>query len=390
MGHLNGPEKFLEEIKQFCNEEIRPFALTFDKEKRIPRELIQKMGTKGYLGANFPTKYGGLGLDPEFYGKMTEEIGKACCSTRSLLTVHSSVVGETLLRYANKDQIARYIYAMARGEKIGAFALTEPKRGSDAKSILAFGKKQGDHFILNGKKKWITFGDVADFFLVIALVEDKISALLVDRDYDGVTTKPIEGLMAAKSAHIAEIEFENVAVPVNNLVGNLGAGFSFIASTALDHGRYSVAWAGVSIAQAALEKMVNYSRLREQFGQKIHNFQLIQGLIADATTSVHAARALCLRAAELRKKKDPDAVMETTIAKYFASKVALKVCMDAVQVHGANGLHEEFGVERLFREAKVIEIIEGSSQIQQIMIARFSLQDNYRKDAYPDEIMQQI
>jgi hypothetical protein len=267
---------------------------------------------------------------------------------------------------------------MSSGEKIGVFALSEPDFGSDARGIQTSYEKRGSRFILDGRKKWISFGDIADFFVVIAAGEQGITAFIVERDFAGVRSKPIKGMLAGRASHIAELSFKSVEVPEKNILGRLGAGFSYIVGSALDHGRYCVAWGGVAIAQEALEAMVRYARERNQFGKKIYHFQLIQGIIGDTVTRTHAARALCLKAGELRRDKDPHAITETTIAKYFASKVAMEAARDAVQIHGANGCTTRFPAERLYREAKILEIIEGTNQIQQELIAKYGLRRYFR------------
>lgn len=373
-------EKIIKEARDFANLEIRPLSNEFEKNEGISREVINKLAAKRYLAASFPAQYGGLELDPVYYGLFNEEIGKACPSTRSLLTVHTSLVGETLLRWGNESQKDKWIPLMAKGEVIAAFALSEPLIGSDAKNIQTSFIKNGDKFVINGTKKWITFGHLADIFIVIAAADNgRSTAFLVQRQFPGVKTSPVKGLMAGRASYIAEIELNNVEVPAENVIGKVDYGFEYVVSTALDHGRYSVAWAGVSIAQEALEAMVTYSRTRKQFGEKIRSFQLIRGMIGDAVTKVHAARSICLRAGELRKHKDPDYMTETTIAKYFTSKVAVEVANDALQVHGANGFTDNYVVERLYREAKVLEIIEGSSQIQQEIIASYGLKKYYQR-----------
>ena len=374
----NLQQQIVEDARKYANEELRPNAAKIDQKGAFPKKLIRAMAEKRYLSASFPKEFGGLGLDPVYYGKFTEEIGKACSATRSLLTVQTSLVGESLLRVGNKQQKEKWLPFIAEGKKIGAFALTEPHIGSDAKNIQCRYKKKDNTYILNGRKKWISFGAIAAFFIVLAQCDGKISAFIVERSYKGISSKPIKGLLAGRASHIAELEFIDVKVPDENLLGPEGGGFSYVVGTALDHGRYSIAWAGIAIAQASLEAMVAYSRKREQFGQKIHKFQLIQAIIGDAVTNTHAARALCLRAGDLRKKNQPEAVTETTIAKYFSSKVAAEISSDAVQVHGGQGCCDECSVERLFREAKVLEIIEGTSQIQQIIIAKYGLRKYHR------------
>ena len=370
--------KILEEAKVFANNEIRPFATQFDTEEGVSLELIKKIGAKGYLSSNFPVKYGGFGFNPLHYGLLTETIGKACCSTRALLTVNSSLIGESILRFGSEYQKEYWLKAIASGDKIGAFALTEPEVGSDAKSIKTEYKKDGDSFIINGAKKWITYGAIADFYLLIAANGGKATAFLVDRNTEGITTKKITGLLASKGAYLAEIEFKDVKVPKDSILGIEGIGFTHAVNTALDHGRYSIAWAGVSISQEALEGMVTYARNREQFGKKIYSFQLIQEMIANAVTKVHASRAVCIEAARLREINSPEAAIETTMAKYFTSKAAVEITNDAVQLHGGNGFSNLFSAERLFREAKVLEIIEGTSQIQVEILSHYGLRKYYK------------
>ncbi len=380
-------ERILDEARKFAQEYIRPYAAEFEKNEAIPDALIAQMADKGYLASAFPKEWGGLGLDPEYYGRFTEEIGKACCSTRALLTVHTSLVGQTLIRWGTQSQKQKWLPKMANGETIAAFALSESQTGSNAKGIQTRFEEKNNGYIINGQKKWITFGNKADLFLVLAADDNGITAFLVEKGFKGVETKPIKGLLASRAAFVAEILFKDVVVPAENMVGKINNGFNYIASTALDHGRYSIAWGGVAVAQAALEAMVSYSRNRSQFGKTIRNHQLIQGIIGDAVTKVHAARALCLKAAAMRKMNAPDAEIETSIAKYFSSKAAMEIAMDAVQVHGANGCHESYPVERLFREAKVLEIIEGTSQIMQGIISNYGLNRYFQANTEAEDVI---
>jgi alkylation response protein AidB-like acyl-CoA dehydrogenase len=267
---------------------------------------------------------------------------------------------------------------MASGEKIGAFALSEPDVGSDARAVRTAYEPKGDGFIINGQKKWTSFGQIADFFVVIAAHGGEKTAFLVERGCEGLSTLPTKGLLGRRATHVAEIELSDVYVPKGNVIGRPGSGFPYVVGTALDHGRYSVAWSAVAVAQEALEAMVTYARKRRQFDKKLCEFQLVQGIVADAVTRTHAARALCVKAGQLRRQGDSNAVIETTIAKYFASAAAMRVAADAVQVHGGNGCSSSYPVERLFREAKVLEIIEGTSQIQQELIAKYGLRQ-YRR-----------
>ncbi len=372
-------ELVIKEAEHFVKEKVRPYVHEFEKNRGIPNSLIKEMAENGFLSAPFPKKYGGLALDPIYYGIFTEVFGKACVATRSLITVHTSLVGETLLRLGTEEQKNYWLPRLSSGEVIASFGLSEPDNGSDAKNIKTEWFEQEDCYVINGTKKWITYGHAADLFIIFASNNGRITAFLVERSFPGVATEPIEGMMVSRATQLAEIHLNHVKVPKRNVLGSLNFGFEFVASTALDFGRYSIAWAGIGIAQEAIDAMVTYSSNRTQFEKKICEFQLIRGMIADAVTKVHAARALAVKAGELRKWKDDNSIIETTIAKYFSSKVAVEVTNDALQVHGANGFSNRYPAERLYREAKVLEIIEGSSQIQQEMIASFGLKNYYKK-----------
>ncbi len=250
-------KKIVEDAGEFVQKEVRPFAGQFEENGALPRELIGKMAQKGFLSACFPAEYGGLGLDPVYYGFFTEEFGKGDASTRAILTVHTSLVGETLLRWGTEEQKKKWLPKMSSGEKIGCFGLTEPGVGTDAKSIRTSYRKEGDKYIIDGTKKWITLGNIADFFLIVTTGAKGVTAFLVEREMKGVKTTPIKGLLAGRAAHIALIELENVEVPAENLLAKEGSGFTYIVNTALDHGRYSIAWGGLGLAQEALESMVS-------------------------------------------------------------------------------------------------------------------------------------
>lgn len=370
-------ESIIKEARIFSRTEIRPFAAKFDADQAIPKDLITKMSERGYLGARFPKEYGGLELDPLHYGLLTEVISKECASTRSVLTVHTSLVGETLMRWGSAEQKERFLPPMASGATLAAFAQSEPLVGSDAGGVKTSYTFDGSNYVINGVKKWITMGAIADVFLVIASEKERTTAFLIERESAGVEVKPIKNLMASRGSHVAEIHFKNVVVPISHRIGREGGGFAYIANTALDYGRFSIAWGGLGIAQGALEAMVTYARKRKQFGKGIYEFQLVQGMIGDAVTKIAAGRSLCVDAAQRRNEGGEESVMQTTLAKYYTSKVANQIASDAVQIHGANGFSTEFPVERLFREAKLLEVIEGTSQLLQQAIAMYGLNEFY-------------
>ncbi|MDZ8262390.1 acyl-CoA dehydrogenase family protein [Nostoc sp. ChiQUE01b] len=362
------------EFKAFVNEEIFANAGEWDRKEFTPPELIKKIAQRGFLGAILPQEYGGIGMDMITYGILNEEIGRGCSSVRSLLTVHN-MVSHALCKWGNKSQKQYWLPKFASGEIIAAFALSEPNVGSDAKSVETTAALVGDAYILNGHKKWITYGQIADIFLVFAKYDGKPTAFLVEKNTPGFSVKAMSGILGVRASMSAELQFNNCQIPQENLVGKLGFGFSYIASTALDYGRYSVASGCVGIAQACLEACIKYTNERKQFGVYLKEHQLIRQKITQMITNVKAARLLCYQAGYLKDINDPNSITETSIAKYFASTVATKIANDAVQLHGGNGCSSDYPVERYLRDSKIMEIIEGSTQIQEITIAESGYQD---------------
>ncbi|MBF0468716.1 MAG: acyl-CoA dehydrogenase family protein [Desulfamplus sp.] len=312
-------------------------------------------------------------MDALTWGLLCEEVGHASGSLVSLLTVHSMVI-QAIVKWGTQEQRNHWLPRLASGEVIGGFGLTEVKIGSDARNAQTTATLDGDSYILNGQKKWISFGQVADLFLILAQVEGKATAFLVEREREGFSTEPIKGMLGFRSAMLAGLDMDNCRIPARNMVGKTGFGFSHVAGTALDQGRYCIAWGCLGLAQGCLDASLEYSSERKQFGVPLKEHQLIQELIADMITQTQAARMLCYNAAFLKENKDPSLIMETSMAKYFASRTALKVASDAVQIHGANGCSDTYPVERHFRDAKIMEIIEGSNQMQQIIISRYGYQ----------------
>ncbi|GAB4190144.1 MAG: acyl-CoA dehydrogenase family protein [Coleofasciculaceae cyanobacterium] len=362
-------------FRAFVDEAIAPHANQWDREERTPPELIEKLAHKGYLGALLPKDSGGSGMDMITYGLLSEEIGRGCSSLRSLLTVHS-MVAYALLKWGSQSQKADWIPKLASGEAIAAFALSEPNVGSDAKSVETTAILSGNSYLLNGQKKWITYGQIADVFLVFAQCDGKPSAFLVEKNSPGLSIEPISGILGVRASMLAQLHFNNCQIPQENLVCRQGFGFSHVASSALDCGRYSVAWGCVGIAQACLESCIQYTSQRKQFGVYLREHQLIRQLITDAIVNIKAARLLCYQAGYLKDIGNPKSIMETSIAKYFASTTATKVTSDAVQIHGGNGCSSDYPVQRYFRDAKIMEIIEGSTQIQQLTIADYGYQEH--------------
>ncbi len=361
-------------FRAFVQEEIVPHANRYDQEEHTPVELIQKIAQQGYLRAIISTEYGGTNMDMISYGLLNEEIGRGCSSIRSLITVHS-MVAHAILRWGNRQQKADWLPRLAEGEIIGAFGLSEPAVGSDAKSIEATAALEGDYYVLNGRKKWTTYGQIAGLFLVFAQCEGKVSAFLVERETPGFATEPIRGMLGTRASMLAELYLRDCRIPKGNMVGGRGFGLASVATSALDIGRYTVAWGCVGIAQACLDASLQYTSHRQQFGVYLKEHQLVQQMITNMITNVKAARLLCYQAGYLKDAGDPHTIMETWVAKYFASTAAAQAASDAVQIHGANGCSADYPVQRYLRDTKIMEIIEGSTQIQQITIARYGYQE---------------
>jgi hypothetical protein len=355
-------------FREFVDTHIAPNANVWDQEERVPPEIIGRLGRERFLGAVVPAARGGAGFDMVEFGLLNEELGRGCSSLRSLLTVQS-MLAWTLLRWGSEAQQAQWLEKLSQGQVIGGFALTEPEVGSDARSIQTQAVASGDGFLLTGRKKWITFAQLADLFLIFARAERGPCAFLLERDTPGLTIEPIRGMLGTRAAMMAELRLEECRVPKQNQIGAPGFGLSHIASSALDCGRYSVAWGCVGIAQAALQACLQYTAQRRQFGVLLQDHQLIQRMITQMVVGVRAARMLCWRAGRLKDAGDPASIYETSIAKYFSCKMAAESARDAVQIHGANGCSSDYAAARLFRDAKIMEIIEGSNELQEVGIA---------------------
>lgn len=358
-----------EQFRAFVDREIAPLAGISDREERLHPQVLSRMAEAGYLGSMLPTTYGGMGLDEVAIGVLNEEVGRGCTSARNLLTVHG-MLSLALLRWGTEEQKNNWLYKLAKGDVIGAFALSEPDVGSDARSIQTTALEDGDCFVLNGSKKWITMGMIADVFLVFAKHDGKPSAFLVEANTPGFTREPIKGMLGSRGSELAQLTFDNVRIPKDNLVGKLGIGLSHVALSCLDYGRYTVAWGCVGLAQACFEACVSYAKSRQQFGKSLGEFQLIQKMLTEMAVAVKGARLHCYHAGYLKQVGDPDSIMETWVAKYAASTMVSKVAADAVQIHGGNGCHDSFPIERYYRDAKINEIIEGSTQVHEYLIAR--------------------
>lgn len=362
-----------DEFRQFSTEEIAPDANRFDEEERLPPELFQKLRAKGLLGTIIQQEMGGRGLDMVTYGLLNEEIGRCCSSVRSLLTVHD-MVSHTIVRWGLASQKKKWIPLLATGEIIGALAVSEPTTGSDLNNVQTTAISANGSYVLKGTKKWVSFGQIAGLFLVLARCEGKLTAFLVERDRPGVSIEPISGMLGVRASMLAQVKFDNCEIPSSNLIGGIGWGLHSAISTALSLGRYAVAWGCVGIGQGCVDASLVYANERKQFGAYLKQHQLIKQMIAEMFTNVSAARLLCFQAGQMKDQADPHELMQTFVAKYFASKTAISAATDAVQIHGANGCSSNFPVQRYFRDAKIMEIIEGSNQMQQLTIADYAYQ----------------
>ncbi len=360
-----------EEFRSFTDKEIVPYADEFDKLERTPDSLIQKFGALGYLNSGINYEKTKPETDIITYGILCEETGRASASLLSLLTVHG-MVSQAVLKWGNSMQKECWLERLTSGKVIGAFGLSEPSIGSDAKNINTTAIFSNNCYILSGTKKWISFGQVADLFLILAQLDGSPTAFLLERNTPGFSIIPIRGMLGFKSAMLAELHFDKCTIPEENIIGRPGFGFSHVVATALDFGRYSIAWGAVGVANASLEASIKYTSERKQFGCYLKKHQLIQQMIADMVTNITAARLLCYNAGLLKNSGDPESIMETSKAKYFASKTAARAAANAVQIHGAIGCCDQYPVQRYFRDAKIMEIIEGSNQIQQILISRYA------------------
>lgn len=355
-------------FRAFVDTELAGPAADFDEAQRIPPEMLHRLAELGVWGALLPESVGGLGFDMRTFAELHEEIGRGCSSVRSLLTVHS-MVSWAVNRWGSDAQRDTWLRPLATGAVLGAFGLTEPDAGSDASAIATTAEPKGEDWVLNGGKRWITGGQTAGVFMVFTRTTRGTAAFLVPADAPGLRVVPVQDMLGTRASMIAQLEFEDCTVSGDALLGPNGFAVQSVLAGALDIGRLSVASGSVGILQACLDATVRHSAEREQGGARLSQHQLVRRMVTDMATDTMAARLLCDRAATLKDAGDPDATTATLMAKYFASTAAMRAASDAVQLHGAIGCTPQRDVARFFRDAKVMEIIEGSSQIQQLVIA---------------------
>src|SRR4051812_18746026 len=363
--------------REFAQNELKPGVIERDEHQKFPAEQVKKMGELGFLGMMVDPKYGGGGMDAISYVLAMEEISKIDASCSVVMSVNNSLVCWGLETFGNEEQKQKYLVPLAKGEKIGAFCLSEPEAGSDATSQRTTAIDKGDHYILNGTKNWITNGNSASTYLVIAQTNVEaghrgINCLIVEKGMPGFTVGPKENKMGIRASDTHSLMFDNVKVPKANRIGEDGFGFKFAMRT-LNGGRIGIASQALGIASGAYELSLNYSKERKAFGKELMHHQAIQFKLADMATRIDAARLLCFRAA-WQKDNGMDYSLSSSMAKVYASETAMWATTEAVQIHGGYGYVKEYHVERLMRDAKITQIYEGTSEVQRIVISRNILQ----------------
>ncbi|MEH7455855.1 acyl-CoA dehydrogenase [Bacillus pseudomycoides] len=360
-------------VRDFARNEVAPTAAERDEEERFDRSLFDQMAGLGLTGIPWPEEYGGIGSDYLAYVIAVEELSRVCASTGVTLSAHTSLAGWPIFKFGTEEQKQKFLRPMAEGKKIGAYGLTEPGSGSDAGGMRTTAKRDGDHYILNGSKIFITNGGIADIYVVFALTDPEskqrgTSAFIVESDTPGFSVGKKESKLGIRSSPTTEIMFEECRIPVENLLGEEGQGFK-IAMQTLDGGRNGIAAQAVGIAQGALDASVDYARERHQFGKPIAAQQGIGFKLADMATNVEAARLLTYQAAWLESEGLPYG-KESAMSKVFAGDTAMKVTTEAVQVFGGYGYTKDYPVERFMRDAKITQIYEGTQEIQRLVISR--------------------
>ena len=365
-------------VRDLARAEFAPKAMERDKTKEFPAENLKKLGELGLMGMMVPAEYGGSGADTVSYVLALAEVAYACASTAVVMSVHNSIVCESILRYGTEDQKKSYLRKLAAGKMIGAFALTEPNAGSDPSRQTTKAVFDGDSYILNGRKRFTTTGKNAGLIIVTAKTDEEkrhrgISAFLVKQGSPGFTTGPLEDKMGLRASDTVDLIFEDCRIAAEDRLGNEGDGF-LIAMTGLDGGRIGIAAQSVGVAQAAFDAAVRYAQEREQFGQTISKFQGLRWIIADMATEIEAARLLMFSAAEM-KDRGENYTTHASMAKLFASEMVNRITAKALQMHGGYGFTKEYPVERYYRDARVFTIYEGTSEIQRIVISNHIFKD---------------
>jgi alkylation response protein AidB-like acyl-CoA dehydrogenase len=365
-------------VREFSRKVIAATAAERDQSKEFPAENLRQMGELGLMGMMIPVEYGGEGADTISYVLALSEIAYSCASTAVVMSVHNSIVCESILNFGSEEQKKRFLPRLAEAEIIGAFALTEPHAGSDPVSQSTTAVKDGDHYVINGTKRFITTGKNCGLVIVTAKTDEAekhkgISAFIVEKDTPGLIVGNLEDKMGLRASDTTDLMFEDCRVPVENMLGHEGDGFK-IAMKGLDGGRIGIAAQSTGVAQAALDSAVKYAKGRDQFGQKISKFQGIRWYIADMATEIEAARQLMFSAAAM-KDRGEKYTQQASMAKLFASEMVNRITGKCLQMHGGYGFTKDYTIERLYRDARVFTIYEGTSEIQRVVISNNILKD---------------
>ncbi len=368
----NTQQLFLQMIREFSDKEVKPLAAEIDEQERFPVETVEKMSQLGIMGIPVPEVYGGAGGSNLMYAMAVEELSRSCATTGVIVSAHTSLCIAPILEHGTEEQKQRFLPKLASGEWIGAFGLTEPNAGTDASAQQTTAVADGDHYILNGNKIFITNAEYAQVYIVIAMTDKSqgtrgTTAFIVERGTPGFTTGKKEKKMGIRGSATCELIFNNCRIPKANQLGKEGGGFS-IAMKTLDGGRIGIAAQALGIAQGAMDETIKYTKERKQFGKSIANFQNTQFQLADLETRIQAARLLVHSAASKKDANEPYSV-DAAMAKLFASETAMEMTNKAVQFHGGYGYTREYPVERMMRDAKITEIYEGTSEVQRMVIA---------------------
>jgi alkylation response protein AidB-like acyl-CoA dehydrogenase len=362
-----------ETARDFADNEIVPRARENDRKEHFDTELVQKIADIGFLGAIVPEEYGGRGVDYRTYALIVEEVGRGCSAMRTVVSVVTSLVCSSIVRWGSEEQKKEWLPQLCSGEALGCFGLTEPNTGSDAANLSTRAKRSNGGWSISGQKQWISLGNYSKLALIFAQTDPEkahrgLAAFLVPTDAEGFSSNEIHGKLGLRGADTAELSLDEVEVPDEAMLGEVGDGFK-VAMSALDSGRYSVAAGCVGICQGSVNASVDYAKERKQFDKPIASFQLVQELIADMVVETDAARALVWRAGWLKDTDQPNTT-ETSIAKLFATEAAVRCANNAIQVHGGSGYVDDYPVERYLRDARVTTLYEGTSQIQKLIIGR--------------------
>jgi len=364
-------------VREFAQKELEPIAAEIDESREFPRATLKKMAGLGLMGVIIPEQYGGAGLDFTTLAIICEEISRVCASHGVITAVNNSLCAWPIYNFGNEEQRKKYLPDLCSGKKFGAIGITEPNAGSDPASMETTAVDKGDHYVLNGTKAWITNGTEAETFVVFAYTDPGqrhkgLSAFIVDKAFDGFSVGKHENLMGIRATGNCELIMDECIVPKENLLGEEGDGFKIVMMT-LDVSRIDIGAQGVGISQGALDASIKYAKERQQFGKPIAEFEMIQDMIAQMSAQIDAARLLVYRAGSMKDAGATRFTREAAIAKYFAAETVVAVTRMAVQIHGGNGYSKDYPVERMYRDAKIVEIYEGTSQIQKIVIARNAL-----------------